>query len=88
MLLCVDSVGDIGGLVLLWKKEIGVQLRSMYVHHIDVEILDGMGDVPWRFTGFYRWPKLQNHHLSWKLLGELASQANLSWLCMGDLMKS
>lgn len=34
--MVVDSVGRSGGLALLWQKEIGVELRSMSIHHIDV----------------------------------------------------
>ena len=56
----------------------------MSVHHVDVDISSGLGDIPWRFIGFYRWPETHNCHLSWRLLGELASQAQGSWLFMDN----
>ncbi|XP_056688805.1 uncharacterized protein [Spinacia oleracea] len=40
--LAVDSMGRSGGVALLWRKEIEVELRTMSVHHID--------EVP--FTGY------------------------------------
>lgn len=82
--LAVDSCGRSGGVALLWRKEIMVDLRSMSVHHIDVWVREGLGDVEWRFTGFYGWPEIQNRHLSWKLMEELPAQVNAPWVCMGD----
>lgn len=56
----------------------------MSIHHIDVVFRKGLGDVEWRCTGFYGWPEVNNHHLSWSLLSLLASQSSLPWLCFGD----
>lgn len=82
--LAVDSVGRSGGLALLWRKDVVVDLLSMSVHHIDVVVRDGLGEEEWRCTGFYGWPETHNRHLSWSLLTLLASQSSLPWLCIGD----
>ncbi|XP_021723977.1 uncharacterized protein LOC110691367 [Chenopodium quinoa] len=82
--LVVDSMGRSGGLAMLWRKGIDIVLRSMSVHHIDVEVRDGLRDMVWRLTGFYGWPEIQNRVLSWKLLEDLASQSQLTWVCLGD----
>ncbi|XP_021715945.1 uncharacterized protein LOC110683843 [Chenopodium quinoa] len=77
-------MGRSGGLALLWRKGLDVVLQSMSVHHIDVEVRGGLGDMLWRMTGFYGWPEVQNRHLSWSLLRELASHSTLPWMCIGD----
>ncbi|KAL0355405.1 UNVERIFIED_CONTAM: hypothetical protein Sradi_3987400 [Sesamum radiatum] len=55
--VCVLSVGRAGGLVLLWNKEIVVQLRSFSANHIAVDILGDESVANWRFTGFYGEPE-------------------------------
>lgn len=82
--LAVDSCGRSGGVALLWREDIVVELRSMSIHHVDVWVRDGLGGKEWRFTGFYGWPEVQKRHLSWKLLEELAGQVDGPWICMGD----
>ncbi|KAK9671538.1 hypothetical protein RND81_12G037300 [Saponaria officinalis] len=80
--LAVDSAGRSGGLALLWRKESTCELRSMAQHHMDFTV--HIGDKPWRFTGFYGWPEVHNHRLSWELLRLLATQSSDPWMCMGD----
>ncbi|XP_074318903.1 uncharacterized protein LOC141655738 [Silene latifolia] len=80
--LAVDSVGRSGGLALLWQKGVHCRLRSMSVHYMDVEL--EIGEVKWRFTGFYGWSAVQDRHLSWQQLRLLAAADSGPWLCMGD----
>lgn len=68
---------------MLWKKDIDIELMSMSIHHIDVAVKTGTGDVEWRLTGFYGWPEVTNRHFSWKLLCELKLHFEMSWLCLG-----
>ena len=52
--LGVDSFGRGGGLALLWRTEVDVQLQSLDKLHIDVAVLDPLTkEEKWRFTGFY-----------------------------------
>ncbi|XP_021761357.1 uncharacterized protein LOC110726197 [Chenopodium quinoa] len=55
--LAVDSCGRSGGVALLWLKELEVVLRSMSIHHINLLVKRGIGDLEWRCTGFYGWPE-------------------------------
>lgn len=82
--LVVDYVGRSGGLAMLWKKNVIVDLISMFVHHIDVIVSAGLGEEEWRCTRFYGRLEVHNSHLSWSLLGTLAGQSDLPWLCLGD----
>lgn len=65
-------------------EEVSVDLMSISVHHIDVRVVDGVGEEEWRCTGFYGWYELHKRHLSWSLLESLPGQSPLPWLCIGD----
>ncbi|KAL0287350.1 UNVERIFIED_CONTAM: hypothetical protein Scaly_2766600 [Sesamum calycinum] len=56
---CLSSQAGrfLGGLALLWSKEVVVQLRSFSNNHMDADILDEMSMTNWRFTGFYEEPE-------------------------------
>ncbi|KAF7825238.1 ribonuclease H [Senna tora] len=73
-----------GGLALLWKQEVTIDLQSFSLNHIDVHIKDDSRDLTWRFTGFYGFPDEAYKKLSWKLLQDLNNASNLPWLCSGD----
>ena len=50
----VKSEGMSGGLVLYWNNDSVVSLKSFSTSHIDVFIQsESLGEVQWRFTGFY-----------------------------------
>lgn len=57
----VDPVGRAGGLALLWKKEVDVNLRSMGSRYIDINIHHSTGEH-WRFTGIYGWSDSGHKH--------------------------
>lgn len=48
---CIPSIGRSGGLLLLWNKEINLEVLSYSSGHIDSLIRDKA--FIWRFTGFY-----------------------------------
>lgn len=82
--LVVPSKGRSGGLALLWKKEIQVEVQTYFEHHID-SIIMSEGDSPrWRFTGFYGNPKTNKREESWSLLTRLARGNALPWVCIGN----
>ncbi|XP_074300649.1 uncharacterized protein LOC141631948 [Silene latifolia] len=80
--VAVDSVGRSGGLAFLWHDNVRCTLRSASVHHMDFDV--EMGKIKSRVTGFFRWPSIQDMHLSWDLLRLLASESAGPWLCVGD----
>ncbi|KAH7526808.1 hypothetical protein JRO89_XSUnG0053100 [Xanthoceras sorbifolium] len=79
----VARVGLSDGLLLLWKDDIDVEIKSFSKGHIDSVINDAEGGR-WRFTGFYGEPKQVNRGLSWTLLRRLGGLFSLSWLVGGD----
>ena len=72
-----------GGLVMFWKQEAHVSIKSFSHHHINA-IIDEGATNPWCLTGFYGAPETHRRHESWSLLQLLHGQYNLSWCCIGD----
>ncbi|TXG48511.1 hypothetical protein EZV62_024386 [Acer yangbiense] len=78
-----DSVGNNGGILLLWKDYCGVTALSSSLGHIDAHVCFDNGFC-WRFTGFYGDPTASKSVFSWNLLRRLMNVDNLSWVCGGD----
>ena len=72
-----------GGLVLFWKCDLALNIKSFSFCHIDTLINEGTDEV-WRFTGFYGAPETQHRMNSWNILRLLHSQSSLPWCCAGD----
>ncbi|KAF4350615.1 hypothetical protein G4B88_000705 [Cannabis sativa] len=79
----VDRVGLSGGLLLMWKDDIKVQVLSSSPGHI-LATVAGSGFSPWFFTGFYGNPDASQRHFSWRLLRDLRKEVQGPWLCIGD----
>ena len=75
--LVMASNGSKGGLALLWKKEIMVDVQTFEPWHIDAEVraVDGAGK--WRFTGFYGQPETSRREETWCILKRLGSSNHL-----------
>jgi exonuclease III len=82
-MVVVDAVGQSGGLVAFWRKEVNVAVKGRSKYHIDMEIMEEGGFV-WRFTGMYGEPKAELKQNTWDLLRDLHQLQNLLWLCAGD----
>nr|POE64005.1 hypothetical protein CFP56_02038 [Quercus suber] len=82
--LVVPSKGRSGGLALLWKRDIRVEVQTFSENHIDAIIVPGRGSPRWRLTGFYGNPETSKREESWSLLTRLANGNSLPWLCIGD----
>ncbi|KAL0337674.1 UNVERIFIED_CONTAM: hypothetical protein Scaly_2042500 [Sesamum calycinum] len=83
--VCVPSEGCSGGLALLWRKDIVVELRSFLKYHIDLQVLSEALGAGWRFTGFYGDADTSWRKIGWRKLTELNRQAEgVPWLCAGD----
>ncbi len=72
-----------GGMVLFWKRELALTIKSFSFCHIDAIVNEGTMEA-WRFTGFYRAPETQNRCHSWSMLRTLSSQFSLPWCCARD----
>lgn len=60
-----------------------VSVLSHSDYHIDVEIKMDR-EQPHRMTGFYEFADRGLRHQSWALLRQLATQAQLPWVLLGD----
>lgn len=65
-LFVVDAVGSKGGLILMWRAPLDVNIKSFSIGHIDCVVR--CDDVQWRFTGFYGHPEMGLRRFSWELL--------------------
>ena len=75
--LVVPSYGRSGGLALLWRKDISVDVQSYLDRHIDAMVIEGSG-FKWRITGFYGNPEVHRRKESWELLRVLNRKFQLS----------
>ena len=64
-----DYVGKKGGLILLWKSPMMVDIQSSSLGHIDGKITHDFRC--WRFTGFYGNLIVDQRVFSWLLLEKL-----------------
>lgn len=71
-----------GGLLLLWDKNINLEILSFSAGHIDYVIKDPISH--WRFTSFYGNPNTSLRYHSWNLLKRLNCSSTLPWLVGGD----
>lgn len=80
----VDCKGKSGGLILLWRDSIQVDIYNYSRHHINAMIRCSKDAHQWKFTGFYGHPEAAKRKESWALLRYLASLSPEPWLCIGD----
>ena len=55
--LIIPSVGRSGGLVMLWGKDIKVEVQNYSRCFIDAFVTESNSGFQWRITGFYGNPK-------------------------------
>uniref|UniRef100_A0A803LVS9 Endonuclease/exonuclease/phosphatase domain-containing protein n=1 Tax=Chenopodium quinoa TaxID=63459 RepID=A0A803LVS9_CHEQI len=72
-----------GGLMLLWKDGVDVDLMSFSQNHINV-LIDSLIDGGWRFTSVYGFPEEERKHKTGLLMEILADSQDKPWLCGGD----
>lgn len=74
-----------GGLVVMWKNKVNMELKTYSKYHIDMRVTENAGDSrSWRFTGFYGDSKRSQRKESWRMLRFLRNESDLPWLCAGD----
>lgn len=81
----VDCQCRKGGLILMWRGPVSVDIQSYSLGHIDCIVKNG--DSKWRFTGFYVNPVMSLRPHSRLLLRRLAGIPELKsllWLVGGD----
>jgi hypothetical protein len=76
-----ESDGRSGGLLLMWKSEINIQVQEVTKNYIDVVIEEDGG---WRFTGIYGEPEWNRKALTWEAIRAIKGDLTVPWLIMGD----
>lgn len=71
--LIVPSDGQSGGLAMLWKKDINLDIVGYFDNYIDTIVTESPSGFKWRITGFYGHPKTHLRNDSWELLATLTS---------------
>ncbi|XVF82826.1 hypothetical protein PTKIN_Ptkin16aG0081500 [Pterospermum kingtungense] len=79
----VDVEGRSGGLALMWKDKVEVELRSFSKYHIDGEVSDKRGNK-WRIIGVYGKPVTNLRNNTWSMLRRLGENNTMPWVCLGD----
>ena len=72
-----------GGLALLWKEKMTLDVINFTDNHILAKVVEDDGFV-WHLTGFYGWPEANKKQKSWALLSHLRSFIEGPWCCIGD----
>jgi hypothetical protein len=81
----VDCKGRSGGLILLWKSDLSVEIHNYSRRHVNAIIKKNKNaGASWKFIGFYGNPESDKRMESWSLLRYLSSFHPSPWLCLGD----
>lgn len=72
-----------GGLALIWKEEVKLDVINFTDHHILARVVEEDG-FAWLLTCFYGWPEASQKHKSWALLNHLRSFIDGPWCCIED----
>ena len=81
--LIVKKPNTGGGLVLIWKLEVQLDVVSYTENHILAKVVDE-DEFEWYLTGFYGWLDANQKHKSWALLSHLSTMVDDPWCCTGD----
>ena len=81
--LIIKKLNSGGGVVLLWKTEVKLDVINFTDNHVLAKVVEEDG-FEWYLTGFYGWPEASQKHKSWALLNHLLSFVNGPWMCIGD----
>ena len=82
--LIIPSEGKSGGLALLWREGITVDVQTYSQLHVDA-LVDGGANIGWwHFISFYGNPDTAKWPESWAKLRQLKGTSTLLWLIMGD----
>ena len=82
--LIVPSSGRSGGIALLWKRDISVEVQGYLDNDIDAIVADPSSGFKRRIIGFYGHLETHRGKESWNLLRTLNKRYKLPWMCFGD----
>ena len=82
--LIVPSNGSRGGMAMLWKEGVKLDVQTYLDDHIDAWVDGGVEVGWWHLTGFYGNPKIAKRPESWAKLKQLNNTSSLPWVVIGD----
>ena len=65
-----------GGLALLWRSDVNLDVINFTDNHILAKVVEDDGFV-WFLTGFYGWPEASEKKKSWALLSHQIGRAHV-----------
>ena len=77
-----EAKGRVGGLCLMWKNNVQIEVVEFNKYLIAVKILDPGGD--WNLVGFYGPPYASKKRKAWENLCALLETFQEPWICFGD----
>ena len=70
--LIVKKPDSGGGLALIWKEEVRLEVINCTDNHVLVKVIED-DRFQWFLTGFYGWPEMNQKQKYWALLWHLSS---------------
>ena len=81
----VDTIGYIGGLWLLWKKdEVDISMLSFTEQEIHATMKVCSNKLSWLLSSIYASPRIVKRKILWSNVSQVAQLHNMSWLLLGD----
>ena len=80
----MDNIGSKGGLAILWREEVKLEVQTFSQSHIDALVDGGAEYGWWHLTGFYGNPETSRRKESWAKMKHLGTTSSLPWLVIGD----
>lgn len=84
MCLVLELMDRRGGLAMLWKLEVEVEIMNFPLRHINGLITDDEKSTKWFLTGFYGHPETSKRKESRALMSFLKPPNNQAWCVVGD----
>lgn len=82
--LVVDPNGIGGGLALLWKDEVRVEIFSTTNSYFDLRYEDPTQGKAFKLTCIYAPTTYQERIRVWDQIRQMKPANNLPWVCIGD----
>ena len=82
--LVVPKSNKSGGLAMLWKENINLEIMGYAGDLIDTIVTEADSRLKWKITGFYGRPEAHKRKESWDQLKALNRKFKLPWICFGD----
>jgi hypothetical protein len=83
-IICVDPIGQVGGISLSWKQGVIADLVCASVNMISVIIFSDPPHKPWMLTGIYGPPYNSQKPAFWDSLEKVLSTFSGPWIGLGD----